>query len=229
MKRKRIWVVVSVLVVLGLLVGGFGCKAPAPEVTPTPTPTPTAETMEDILARAASITSFKYDMVMTFPGQPTITSKTWVKGENVRSEATAEGQTGVIILNRDKGVAYIYFPAQNIAQKFELPPEALGEGAAVPALGLLQVSPAQWAGMMAGKGATAVGSETVEGKECLVIEATLEGQTTKVWVWKKYGLPIRLEASTPQGSMILEYKNLEVVNIPDDMFELPSGVQIQEQ
>jgi len=38
MKTKSIWVLVSVLVVLGLLIGGFGCAAPAPEVTPTPTP-----------------------------------------------------------------------------------------------------------------------------------------------------------------------------------------------
>lgn len=41
MSKKRIWVVVGVLVVLGLLIGGFGCKAPAPTPTPvTPTPTP---------------------------------------------------------------------------------------------------------------------------------------------------------------------------------------------
>ena len=49
MKNKRIWTVVSVFVVLGLLIGGFGCAqapapatapAPAPKPTPTPTPTP---------------------------------------------------------------------------------------------------------------------------------------------------------------------------------------------
>jgi len=42
MKRKSIWIAVSVLLVLGLLIGGFGCKAP--EVTPapaTPAPAPT--------------------------------------------------------------------------------------------------------------------------------------------------------------------------------------------
>ena len=38
MKNKGVLVVVSVLVVLGLLMGGFGCAAPSPEVTPTPTP-----------------------------------------------------------------------------------------------------------------------------------------------------------------------------------------------
>ena len=45
MRKKGIWVVVSVLVVLGLLLGGFGCKAPTPtpvEPTPTPAPSPAA-------------------------------------------------------------------------------------------------------------------------------------------------------------------------------------------
>lgn len=41
MKNKWIWIVTSLVVVLGLLVGGFGCKAPEPTATPT-TLTPTS-------------------------------------------------------------------------------------------------------------------------------------------------------------------------------------------
>jgi len=41
MKNKGLLVVVSVMVVLGLLLGGFGCAAPSPAPTPKPTPTPT--------------------------------------------------------------------------------------------------------------------------------------------------------------------------------------------
>lgn len=40
MKSKGMWIIVSVLVVLGLLIGSFGCAAPAPAPTPAPTPTP---------------------------------------------------------------------------------------------------------------------------------------------------------------------------------------------
>jgi len=42
MKKKSIWIAISVLIVLGLLMGGFGCakeEAPAPAPTPTPAPT----------------------------------------------------------------------------------------------------------------------------------------------------------------------------------------------
>ena len=41
MKKKGIWIAVSVIVVLGLLIVGFGCAAPeAPAPTPAPTPGP---------------------------------------------------------------------------------------------------------------------------------------------------------------------------------------------
>ena len=40
MNKKTVWILVSLIVVLGLLVGVFGCKAPAATPTPT-TPTPT--------------------------------------------------------------------------------------------------------------------------------------------------------------------------------------------
>ena len=43
MKNKGIWVLISVLLGLGLLIGSFGCAAPAPAPTPTPTSKPPAE------------------------------------------------------------------------------------------------------------------------------------------------------------------------------------------
>ena len=37
-----------------------------------------------------------------------------------------------------------------------------------------------------------------------------------------------MEITTSEGKMIMEYKNIEFVDIPDSMFELPAGVQIME-
>lgn len=42
MKTKGIWAIVSALVVLGLLIGGFGCAAEAPAPAPSPAPKPAA-------------------------------------------------------------------------------------------------------------------------------------------------------------------------------------------
>ena len=54
MKKKGIWVIVSVLVVFGLLLGGFGCAAPTPVPTPTPTPTPTPA-LKAVTLKVASV------------------------------------------------------------------------------------------------------------------------------------------------------------------------------
>jgi len=34
--------------------------------------------------------------------------------------------------------------------------------------------------------------------------------------------------TTDEGMVIVEYKNIEFVDIPDSMFELPEGVEIME-
>jgi hypothetical protein len=52
--------------------------------------------------------------------------------------------------------------------------------------------------------------------------------TTKVktWIWKDYGLAIKRESKTPEGTSTTELKNIEFGNIADSKLELPVGVQI---
>lgn len=238
--RKTILFLTVVSLIIGgaLFLAGCTCGAPAaPAATtpatpaaPTPAPTtPSGETAEAILARAAGITSLKYDLVMTAPGQPTMTMKVWVKGQNTRMEATQQGQAIVLITNMDKEVAYQYLPAQNTAIATKIP-----KGGAQPVMSLIMASPMQFAGILAGTKPAGAGTETIDGKECLVIESTFGpqtagAQTAKVWVWKQYGFPVRMEIPDPKGTMILEYKNIDFANIADSMFELPAGVKIQQQ
>jgi len=213
-KRLVFSMVISVIVVLGLLLAGCGGGG---ESTPTPPP---GETVDEMLARGASIASVKYDMVMASPGRPAMTAKVWAKGGNTRTEMTYEGRTGIIIVNRDKQVSYMYFPAENTAEKAQIQPGA--------PKGFQEISPVEWAEVLADTEPAVVGTESMDRKDCLVVEATdPNGMTMKVWVWKKYGFPIRIEIAFPDGKMTLEYKNAEGVNIPDDMFELPPGVQIK--
>jgi outer membrane lipoprotein-sorting protein len=49
-----------------------------------------------------------------------------------------------------------------------------------------------------------------------------------MWIWEQYGFPIRVEMTTTEGTVIVEYKNIEFTDIPDIMFELPEGVEIME-
>ena len=39
---------------------------------------------------------------------------------------------------------------------------------------------------------------------------------------------MKVEVTTAQGTMTVEYKNIDFSNIPDSEFELPPGVQIME-
>jgi outer membrane lipoprotein-sorting protein len=69
---------------------------------------------------------------------------------------------------------------------------------------------------------TIVGSEVVNGKDCLVFEWTAEGTQTKWWLDKDSGWPVRIESKTPQGTMRIDYTNIQFTNIPDSEFEFPA-------
>jgi len=126
-------------------------------------------------------------------------------------EFTAEGQALVYLIDSDAKTMYAYIPAQNMAMKmdFSRAPEAATES-----LDLEAYNP------------VAIGTETLDGKVCLVVEYTVQEVKAKSWIWKEKGFPIRMETASPQGTMVMEFKNIEFVDIPDSMFELPAGVQI---
>jgi len=163
------------------------------------------------LAQAATLVSVKYDGVVTAPGQPTLTQKVWLKKSKMRMEFTAEGQTMVYLIDSDAKTMYMYIPAQNMAMKMDF---SQAPGAATENLDLEGYNP------------VLIGTETLDGKVCLVVEYTVQGVKTKAWIWKDKGFPIRMETATTQGTMVMEFKNIEFVDIPDSIFELPAGVQI---
>ena len=237
MKKRIVWLLMSCLVALSLVVAS--CAHPAPTTPPTTPTTPTAptapttptqpttpappattpqpapgETLGEILGRAQGIASVKYDMVMTSPGQPAVTQKIEVKGNKMRIETTQEGQTQIILIDYDARTMYVYMPEENMAMKMTFNPPA--KSAVEEAQSVADYNP------------TVVGTETIDGKVCLVVEYTVEGAATKMWIWEEHAFPIRVEVTTAEGKTIVEYKNIAFVDIPDSEFELPAGVQIIE-
>jgi len=166
----------------------------------------------EILGRAQGIASVKYDMVITSPGAPAVTQKIWVKGNKMRTEMTQEGQTQVVLIDYDARTMYMYMPEENMAMKMTFNPPA--ESAVEEAQSVADYNP------------TVVGTETIDGKVCLVVEYTVEGAATKMWIWKEYAFPIRVEVTTAEGKTIVEYKNIAFGDIPDSEFVLPPGVEI---
>jgi outer membrane lipoprotein-sorting protein len=189
----------------------------APTTTPLTIPSATTasgKTLSELLGMTAGISSVKYDLVMTVPGSPVITQTVWVKGNKMRTEVTMEGQNTIMLMDIDAKTMYTYMPAQNMALKMTWNPTT--SSAVNDTEAISKYNP------------TIVGTDTIDGKKCTVVQYTVEGQTTKMWLWQEHGFPLRVEATTPQGKTTMEYKNLEFTNIPDSTFTLPSGVQIQQ-
>ena len=157
-------------------------------------------------------------MVATAPGETAVTTKMWREGGKMRMEGAFEGKSMVYLVDADKQLAYMYFPAENTAMEIDLSnaQEAVGE------------SPSEQSGSVMNYNPVTLGSETLDGKSCSVIEYSAETEKVKMWVWTKYGLPIRTETTTEKGTSVVELKNIDFGSISDSMFELPAGVQIME-
>jgi outer membrane lipoprotein-sorting protein len=239
-EKSKKWAIILV----GLLFIGFiasaGCigeKAPeeGEEVPTGEATTPTAEastatsgdegtSLSDLLAKAKGTTSVKYDMVSTSPGKPSETAKVWMEGNKMRMEATAEGETMIIIVNELE--AYMYNPEENMALKMDF--SDVPESTLEDIDSLMDYKP------------TVVGVDTVDGKLCTVVEYTYSSEIsgdnyelkTKSWLWQKHGLPIRTETTSSFGgtseTTTTEMKNIDFGDIPNSMFELPAGVEIQD-
>ena len=170
------------------------------------------DTLDKILGRAQNTVTMKYDMVVTMPGFSVITTTTWVKKNKMRMEMSMQEIATVLLTDQDAKTMYSYMPAQNIAMKVNY------DQAQKPAT--------QEAGSIADYNPKNLGTESIDGKTCLVVEYSAEQATTKMWIWEDRGLPVKVEKTSTEGKTIIDYKNYDFSDIPDSMFELPSGVQI---
>jgi outer membrane lipoprotein-sorting protein len=178
---------------------------------PTTTTTDSGESLGEILGRLAGVNAVKYDMVTSGSGIPEITTRVWIEGNKMRTETSAQGQTTITIVDGDTNTMYMYFPDQNMAMEVTYEPEdsAIDEAQAVP-----DYNP------------TIIGHETYDGKLCLVVEYTVEGNTVTMWIWEEHGFPIKVVTVSSQGTFTAEYKNIVFGDIDDSLFELPEGVTI---
>ncbi len=222
MKKRIAWLLVPFLMGISLVLASCAQSAqttpttstvPTTSKTATAAPQPTSgDTLSEILGWAQNIPTMKYTVVMTMPGVPATTTTTWVKKNKMRMEMSMQGITTVLLVDQDTKTMYSYMPAQNMAMKMSYDQASK--------------SATEEAGSIAGYNPKTVGTESIDGKACLVVEFTVEQTTTKMWIWKDRGLPLKTEMTTTTGKTTIEYKNYDFSDIPDSMFDLPSGVQV---
>jgi outer membrane lipoprotein-sorting protein len=216
--RRLGFVFVLMLAIASLLVVGCGddeegeeptpTPTATPEVTPTPTATPPPGELSDILGWTSAIESLKFDMAITGPGYPdAIASKVWQKTNKMKTETTMQGMTIVTYIDYDAQRLCAYIPVTGMVMATDF--------------SMAQADPLDQAETILDYQPTIIGSETIDGKDCLVFEWTAEGVTTKWWLAKDDGFPRRVETTTAQGTTTIEYSNVEFTDIPDSEFEFP--------
>lgn len=227
--NKNMNAILPLLVILFFSVFMFGCvnQTSTNEIKTTPTVennitnitqnqsnnqvTPSTEfSLSDMFTKTSSIKSVKYDSIITAQGS-SVTQKVWLKEKKMKVETLAEGERIVTIINMDESVMYSYMPSQNIAFKT---PFDYNQPISSPLEPVNDYKP------------IVIGSETIDGKDCVILQYSIEGVQTKAWYWKEKGFPIKLQMTTQEGVSTIEYKNIEFTNIDDSEFTLPAGVQI---
>lgn len=170
-----------------------------------------------LIVGEAQAYSVSYDQKITRGGQ-IITGKVSVKDQLFRMEAVIEGQRTITIRNREG--TYTVMPDQGVAMKLGVLPstdEPVQGGDA-------------YLGDLRQRGATLVGSETVNGYPCDMYRYT-DPQTgeTAVWVWKEQRFPVKIVMNGPMGQSTVELSNIQLNTAPPDAdFQLPSGLQIMD-
>ena len=176
--------------------------------------------LADILGRATSISSWQCDMVQTMAVTTTLpsaangttTTHIWVSHNKMKLDANVQGQEMIQIIDFDAKTDYLYYPAQNMANKGTIDPSTksiMGDPNSI-----LQYNP------------VVLGTETISGNLCQIIQYTNNGTTTKIWIWEAKGLAMKAAMTSAQGSYTIDYKNYNFSAIPDSTFVLPAGVKI---
>jgi len=238
-EKSKKWAIVVVGLLLIAVIAGAGCideKAPeegeqesAGEGTTPTAQTPTAPSssagtsLSDLLERAKGSTSATYDLVISGGGMGTMTSKVWSTETKERVDSTIMGKKSITIIDKEEQVMYMYDPNQNTAIRMDL-----GAGDTGRAQSFIEI--------MEEYNPTVIGTETMDGKKCTIIEyeSTVGDASViqKVWIWEKYGAPIRVEMVSTLGgtpvTTVMEMKNIEFGPIDDSMFKLPDDVEITE-
>ena len=169
------------------------------------------------VAGEAAAFSASYDQKTT-QGRNVTNGKVSFKDELFRMETTAQGQTAVILHNREG--TFTVMPSEGMAMKTALHP---GQG---PVRGA-----GNYAEYLREHQAERIGAETVDGHACDIYRYSdpEAGGMVTAWVWKEKMFPIRFEIEGTDGKMLIELSNLQLgANIPDAAFQLPAGVQVMD-
>ena len=181
------------------------------------TPEPAVLSADQLAAKGKAVDGFTYDYVMTLPDGSKLNQKVWVEAGKMRIEIKdpSNNNTMVSIANFAAGEVYFYQP--EIKQAMKMPIESSEIDTTSPKDYLEEFAPAN---------TQFIKKDLVDGKQCSVYEMKIDKETSTIWIWEDFGLPLRAEIQQDGGKLIVEFLNLKLGDIDDAMFTLPKDTEI---
>ena len=155
---------------------------------------------------ADSALEFSADMVSS-SGAQSFQSKIVSAGGKMRME-TPES---IVIMRPDKNITWVIIPSQNMYMEQPMDPSKM---------------PATTKEMPGEIERVPLGAETIDGKPTEKFRVTYtrgtEQESMIQWIGQSQ-IPVKMQAV--DGSWTVEYKNMQTGPQPDDLFEVPAGLQ----
>ncbi|MGE5396954.1 MAG: DUF4412 domain-containing protein [Chitinophagales bacterium] len=222
--QKRISMMIVLLLVGSLVLVGCGKsnketsaptdKSTAPKQSSVQKESKIDSELTKLMNAARNIKGMSYEMTMSGSGVNS-TMKVWQNGKKMRTEAEANGQKSIIIINPEKDLYCNYIPSANMAMTYD---ESTKKS-------MKNANANQWSE----EGVTdykITGSEKCNGYDCKVIKGRPGGIRTRIWVREDLGVPVKIESIDHGKTVKIEFKNYIIGPQDDSFFELPVGVQM---
>jgi len=229
MKRLLSFLLIIALVIGLTACGGGKQETPAqpekPEEEKGSAIEETDDSLEALLGRGESPDNISYELYIETEGFVS-EGKVYIKGNNMRTEFNNDGITSIYIENASEGYSYIYMPEENTATK--IPHGSEEEDWAADDSGA--VTPDEYLqDIVYDDSLEELGKETINGMSCRVVRVKdgLNGDS-KIWISEALAIPVRIESNIEGIKSLIEFRNLEVGKVTDDIFKLPPGVEIMD-
>ena len=119
------------------------------------------------------------------------------------------------IMDLEAKKAYSYMPEQEMAIELDLSELEAPE------------TPSDYVDNAATENAKYLGTEKINGINCHKYSLEQDGSSVIYWLHDEYGLPVKIETTTDDVVTTMDFNNFKVGDVGDDLFELPSGIQVQ--
>lgn len=227
MKHKKLILIAVIFLIAALAIGCGGKKE---EPTPTPpavegdkTPVEEGNLPKDpkefkeadaikLFQLSAGVKEFSYEMTST-NNKVVSKSNVWQKGNKMKVSSIVGGIDNVLIIDEN----FTYIILDDKKEIIIMPANEYYEGTVDNSS-----TPTGQVNTEA-ENIKYLGTEEYAGLTTHVILIEDEDATVKAWLHPVYGIPMKTEKDTDQGLLTLEITKLNIGEVADSEFELPSG------